>query len=94
LQPGNEFFPVSNKPIKIVCSKIKEQNHEYETGAILKSISSPGYFIDLMYCLFIWEKCITEKNKAYNNDHYTQSDEEDIPKLISDPESHFLTVNI
>ncbi len=36
LQIGYEFFPVSNKPVEVVSSKVKKQNSEYKTRGILE----------------------------------------------------------
>ena len=94
LQIGHEFFPVNNKPVEIVNGKVKKYDHEYKARAIFEQIGFARHFVYLMHCLLVWKKSITEKSKTCINDNHAKNDKEYIPKAISDPESHFLTVNI
>ena len=98
LQISNEFFPVNYKPVEVVDTKVKKQNHKYKTRTIFKQMSCGRHAVYFMHCFFVWKQNITEKSKTCNKDCYAKDNKEDIPKAISDFKSHLLshfnTVNI
>ena len=94
IKVGNEFFPLNDKPVEIVSVKIKKQDHEYETRNILEQITPGGCLIHLIHLLFIWKEQMTQKSKTCKKNNYAKSDQEHVPKPVSDFKFHFLTVNI
>src|SRR5687767_4936011 len=52
-------------------------------------MSFTGHPVYLIHSFFVWKKRITEKCKTCRKDQQAKNDKEDIPKAISDSESHF-----